>query len=136
MAVKRRPSPTEDDFDRIAESIMNIDKFHKIKDFQSFEEAYDDYFADCPEWLEDSHFKNEVFENVTNKYKVEDSRETTGKPKASKRGIRGRGVEHEFVVIGNIKEKIVYSYLEEITRYNRKIIVHRAKNGQFVKVTK
>lgn len=46
MSKKRRPSPTEDDINRIAEALKNQDNFKKIKNKTSFDRAYDDYFGE------------------------------------------------------------------------------------------
>lgn len=63
MAKKRRTSPTEKDFERIAETLINDDTFKKIVDYDSFLEAYKKYFEDNPEMI-NKEFEDSVFKDV------------------------------------------------------------------------
>lgn len=64
MALKRQPSPTDDDFERVAEAIINTDDFNLIQDRNSFDKEYDDYFENSTEWKKNRDFRDAVFKNA------------------------------------------------------------------------
>jgi len=60
MGKKRMPSPTADDIERIAETLINTDDFNQIQDRDSFDSAYDEYLG-----LNDNLVKNKSVREST-----------------------------------------------------------------------
>lgn len=89
MAKKRRPSPTEKDIQRITETLYNLDTFDKIKDYDSFKTAFDDYMSGS-DLQNDKQFKNDVFDTYISRHEsVIDTRSLNAQQKqAARKGER------------------------------------------------
>lgn len=68
MARKRLPSPTDEEIDRIAEAIDNLDSFRKIQDMDSFDLAFDDYFDQNEDLKFNSSVRDDVFKSLREKH--------------------------------------------------------------------
>ena len=155
MAKKRKSSPNFEDFERIAEGIINLDAFNKIENYESFEEAYNDYMEDTPldgrddvknnvfDILLKSH-PNQIYDNRVIRAKGERLKERKGKlPRLTKiekekaiiSGIAVKG-KKEYSFVGREKGKVVYAYEDKLVRRKREIIVYRSKDGRFTGVRK
>lgn len=62
--VKRMASPTEEDATRIAEAINRLDIEKKIRDGQSFNKAFNDYFEDDKQIRENRGLRGMVFNEM------------------------------------------------------------------------
>ena len=64
--AKRRNSPTGEDIQRIAETLINNDSFGNIQDFDSFEQAYEEYMLEGgqDEMAKRKDIKEKVFNDV------------------------------------------------------------------------
>ena len=62
--MAKRSSPTDKDFERIAETIINTDDYGKIQDKDSFDIEYDDYFEHNGEFFERDRFRDKVYDKV------------------------------------------------------------------------
>lgn len=144
MANKRRPSPTDDEMERIAEAILNMDKFNKIKDYDSFDTAYKDYFEDDNELKFRSDIEADVFNEII---KLDDSIDDTRarlikkKKETSVRIQRGVepyrleiSIEKDFKFVGREKGMVVYSRADSVTRRKKIVGIFRDKQGRFVSV--
>lgn len=62
--AKRLPSPTDEDVNRVAEALNNLDIENKINDLNSYNESFDDYFEGEQEILTNKGFKAKVFNEL------------------------------------------------------------------------
>lgn len=144
MAKKRRPSPTEDDINRIAETLKNNDNFKQIKNKTSFDRAYDDYFEEIgQEWIENDKLRSKVWEQYTEEYperlqEFEDTRVTEQgrKVKVTKfQTEQGEVIsvreKREFNRLGKVKGRITYTEETKVTIKGKSYPRLRDKFGRF-----
>lgn len=153
MAKKRRPSPTEADYQRIAEAIYNLDTFDKIKDYQSFEDAYEDYMGDKGE--DAPKLKSLIFEEYLSKYDaVSDTRgqrktkvqevQTRTKKQLKKGELVESGIPSKIVgkkkrilnYAAMRKNKVVYAEKTSVNVKGKPQVRYRDSRGMFASVKK
>lgn len=138
MSKKRRPSPTEEDIRRVTEALRNT---YQIKDYNSFDDAWKDYFEENPEMRFRDDLKLQSFGLYADLYadRLIDSTISKKELKGKERE-RVKKLARDYRFTGRIKEKgkthpkVVYSYKDTITRYKKNINVFRDKKGRFTKV--
>jgi hypothetical protein len=154
MARKRRPSPTEDELRRIAEAIYNLDTYHRIADFESFEDAWNDYLEDS-DIVRRKDLKDETFGYyIENNPDVKDTRKQRRKlpqkeakeyRKMLKKGImmpsgipsRGKRLLEYTATIrieGTTRRKVVFAEKTSVTIKGKKQTVYRDAKGHFVSI--
>lgn len=156
--------PTEDDKSRIAEAILNLDRFEKIKDNDSFDDAYDDYFEDNDYWLKTKYlrkdimgrvFKQRTFEEAGGKDLKQDKLKTAKKVVGTKeefikkgaqrvdlsgldtfrgRKIKVKRLKRDFRLVGKIRGKIVKIRKTSVIVRNKRQLRYRDKIGRFASI--
>lgn len=134
MAKKRRPSPTEDDLNRIAETLRNTDGEHKIKDFSSFKKEWKDYFEEDNSMRNRSDLITDTFniyaEQYPDRLELREKRRKEVKTKPRRKPIR------ELRYTAREKGRIVYASRETVKIKGKEFIRHRDRFGRFASVKK
>jgi hypothetical protein len=149
MAKKRLPSPTEEDIKRITETLRNTDGEHEIKDFDSFDKAWRDYFEDNPEMRGRNDLKIKSFHTYAEEYPdrlmdiVITKKELKGKERKRVKGVFKAisKPKRELNIVGWEKGKkdhykVVYTSKEIIKVRGKDVIRHRDRLGRFASVKK
>jgi hypothetical protein len=130
--AKRKGSPTEDDYERIAEAINNTDSFDEIVDFETFDRKYQEYLIGTG-LQKRQDIKDKVFQKVRNlkgKTKVYDGvleeEITESKPKDT----------YKYDFIGFAGRKVVYARRSYITTKRGRRLIYKDKDGKFARVKK
>lgn len=144
MGKKRRPSPTDEDFRRVAEAMNGLYPKDEIFDKKSFTTAYKDYFEDASEWRKSADWRDAVFKDYQEIRGVELFEEIA--PQVPQRKIRAevtkmaiekrKAEKHEFKYVGRRKGKVVYAYKSSIKVKGKSVSVYRDRQGKFVRVKK
>ena len=124
MASKRMPSPTEDDINRVAETLNNLDIENNIVDANTFKVAFEDYFEDNKQLQLNTRFRAKVFnelqslkgDKLTDKSLPRD--ETEKKLKSLNEFNRPRKIKGRIVFTKEVNFKIRG---KEITRFRDKL---------------
>jgi len=127
MASKRKPSPTEDDIERIAETLNNLDIKNDIVDQETFIEAYDNYFEGDTQMQNNNHVKVSVF----NELQSISSNEISDKVLPSSRTKRQRADINEYDKPRIVKGQIVFTKEVKITVRGKVITKFRDRKGHF-----
>jgi len=151
---------SKSDFIRIAEAIKNLDLKSEIKDRNSFDDAYDDYFDDNDYFRTTPRLRDRIFQEYSRKNKslfvraggkdfAQDRRYdakviVTDPDKYVRKGSKNvdlsgydtkkrSGGRKEFNFIGEVKGKIVYA--KKVEFINKKPQTrYRDRLGRFVRV--
>ena len=126
--VKRRPSPTDEDIERIAETIDSLDFNDQINDRESFDKFYDDYLEESDELRDNKKVKTKVFDTLKN-FHPDRIDGITGIPIKLKEEIAKEiGL---FRIPRKQKGKIVFARKDSFKVKNKVRVVFRDKHGKF-----
>jgi len=131
----RNPENYEQDADRIAETLFQVDFKGNIKDKDSFNKAYDNYLNNAFDLRENAKFRNMVFEKFVSEHP---SRITEGESFFEKGDLPPEKIERpkikrEFNHIGKVGDRIVFLRKDYInTKYGKRQI-YRDRTGQIGK---
>ena len=162
MAQKRKPSPTNEEIERIAEAINNLDIDNQIKDRDSFDLAFEDYFEEDEKMKNNKKVKSSCFNEIQKlNPKIIDIRlfkKADGKDlkldrrKTAKRIVltkkeyihrKSKRVDLEgydtkpkrkLIFVGKTKKKIVYTSKEYIIVKGHSVLRYRDRLGRFASV--
>jgi len=81
MGKKRLPSPTSEDIERIAETLINTDDFDEIQDKDSFNLAFDEYLGSNDALVKNKDVRNATFKEVQRLKPTVESKEVFTKAK-------------------------------------------------------
>lgn len=144
---KKRPQDYTDDLNRIAETLRNTDAEHQIKDKNSFNEAWLDYFEGNTEGLGgDMELRDRCFKIYATEY--EDRLLTTSFEGLPRRQVgvfrreirefpqRPEKPKKEFNVPTKEKGRVVYARRETVKVRGKEQVRFRDRFGRFAKVKK
>jgi len=162
MAKKRMPSPTEDDINRIAETIDNLDQKNEIIDPDSFDAEFNDYFDENPEIRDNNSVRVKVFERLRKMHpdrigkekiftkaggkdlkrdRQSDAKVITSDRKryrqlgASRSDLEGYDTKRkELNIVGVVKGKTVFTEQTTVKIGGKTVIRHRDRLGRFASV--
>jgi len=123
---------TDEDVERIAEAINNLDVGDNIQDEDSFIEAYEDYFEGDDFAQKDAQMRDKTF----NKFESQFPSKISRIPKKKKEVVRVKPIRKKrvFRKVGRVRRKVVYVSEEFVTVKKKKVIRHRDKLGRFASV--
>lgn len=137
MARKRRPSPTDKEIERIAESIFNLDVADEIQDRDSFDEAFDNYFEEDSDMKKNPFVRDKSFKDIRilnpNISPISTKKEPREPKPISPKKIK---VKRDYNIAGRVKQKVVFTSKEEVSIKGNLHVRHRAKNGRFASIKK
>jgi hypothetical protein len=142
MAKKRRPSPTEDDINRIAETMRNDDNFHIIKNKYTFDKVYDDYLEETG-LIENKKVRGKVWDVYKEQYS--DRLEEFEERKITKKGKQVKVTKftteqgefkpkRKLTKLGRIKGKIVYTEPTAVLIRGHSYARYRDRLGRFASI--
>lgn len=160
--LAKRASPTQEEYDRIAETMFNADVQRDIIDAESFDVTYDEYFSEEPEFLNSVAKRRRVFDSMRDgrpdikqgsvfrraggkSFELDRKRTaqtvvTTQKEYlqrgASKVDLKGYDTKSKFDQVGRKKTRIVYGRQTQITIGRSTFPRFRDKSGQFISTKK
>ncbi len=127
--AKRLPSPTDDDIDRIAETLKNLDSERNIDSQEEFDNAYDNYFEGQEDMKENIRVRGQVkteFRRLTGRHlrRVIPEDEQQEQTKQIKRAKR-------FQFPRKVKNQVVFTEKTSITIQGKTRVRFRDKKGRF-----